>query len=89
MFEGAAELVGAGGRLRTASDAVELADDSIDMLAANEAANALQIAMATAQEKHLLNDVVLIGSNVDELRAGPLRLILYVFGFHRVVRLIL
>lgn len=67
MFEGTAELVRAGGRLRTASDAVELADDSIDMLAANEAADALQVAMAPAQEKHLLNDIVLIGSNIDEL----------------------
>lgn len=88
MLEGAAELVRAGGRLRATADAVELSDDIINMLATNEAADALQIAVASTQEKHLLDDVILVGSDINQLRASPLRLVLYVLGFHRVMRFI-
>ena len=68
-LEGTTELVGAGGALGAAADAVELTDHIVDALATDQLADALQIAIAAAQKKHLLDDVVLIGCHVDQLRA--------------------
>ena len=67
LLEGAAELVGAGGRLRATADAIDALDDIVNLLTSNQLADALQIAIATAQEEYLLDDVVLVGSDVYQL----------------------
>lgn len=82
FLEGAAELVGAGGALSATPDAIELMDYIVDALATNQLAHTLQVAIAASEEKHLLDDVVLISGHVDQLRACALRLILYMFCLH-------
>lgn len=79
LLQCAAELVGARGRLAAAADAVEFADDIVNLLADDEAANTLQVAVASAQEENLLDDVVVVRRRVNEHRAGALCLILYMF----------
>ena len=71
-FQCAAELVGAGGRLPSAADAVEFLDDVVDFLAGDQAADALEISVASAIKEDLLNDALVIDGYVDELRAGAL-----------------
>ena len=82
LFQRATELVGTGRALGTAADAVELADDIIDVLSAHQLADALQIAVAATQEEHLLDDVVLIDGDVNQFRARALCLVLYMFRIH-------
>ena len=65
LFEGAAQLVGAGGAFAAAADAVDAGDDIVDFLATNQLADALQVAVASAKEEDLLDDVVLVGRYVD------------------------
>jgi len=82
FFKGAAELVGARGALRATADAVEPFDDIVDVLAAHQLADTLQVAVAATQEEYLLDDVVLVGRHVDEFRACAVSLVLYMFGLH-------
>ena len=78
-----AKLVGTGGALHTAAYAVEAGNDVVDSLSAHQLADALQVAVTATEEEYLLDDIVLVGGHVDELRARPVGLILYVFCFHR------
>ena len=82
FLEGATELVGTRSALGTATDTIELVDYIVDALATNQLADTLQVAIASAKEKHLLDDIVLISGYVDQLRACALRLVLYMFCLH-------
>ena len=62
-----AELVGTRRALHAAADAVEATDDVVDLLAAHQLADALQVTVASAQEEYLLDDVVLVGCHVNQL----------------------
>ncbi len=74
-----AELVGAGGGFVAAADAAEFGDHVVDFLAGDEAADALQVAVAATEERDLLDDVVVVGRHIDEQRASALGGVLYVF----------
>ncbi len=71
-FQCAAELVGTGGGLPSAADAVEFLDDVVDFLADDQAADTLEVSVASAIKKDLLNDALVIDRHIDELRAGRL-----------------
>lgn len=67
LFQGAAELVGTGGALGATADAVKTLHDVVNMLAANELADALQVAVAASEEEYLLDDVVFVGCHINQL----------------------
>ena len=71
-FQCAAELVGAGGGLASAADAVEFLDDVVDFLSDDQPADALEVPVASAIKEDLLNDALVIDGHIDELRAGAL-----------------
>ena len=71
-FQCAAELVGAGGGLPSAADAVEFWDDVVDFLSDDQPADALEVSVASAIKEDLLNDALVIDGHIDELRAGAL-----------------
>ncbi len=71
-FQCAAELIGAGGGLTSAADAVEFWDDVVDFLAGDQAADALEVSVASAIKEDLLDDALVIDGHIDELRAGAL-----------------
>ena len=71
-FQCAAELVGAGGGLSSAADAVEFLDDVVDFLADDQAADTLEVSVASAYEEDLLDNALVIDRHIDELRAGTL-----------------
>ena len=71
-FQCAAELVGAGGGLASAADAVEFWDDIVDFLSDDQPADALEVSVASAIKEDLLNDALVIDGHIDELRAGAL-----------------
>ena len=75
-------MVGAGGGLDAAADAVQFVDDVVDVLSAHQLADALEVAVASAEEENLLDDVVLVGSHVDQFRACAVGLVLYVLCLH-------
>ena len=77
-----AQLVGARCAFCTATYAVEALDDIVNMLPTHQRADALQVSVAASKKEHLLDDVVLISSHVDELRAGAPRFILYMLCTH-------
>ncbi len=54
----------------------------VNLLTSHQLADALQISITSPQEEHLLDDVVLIGCHVNQLRTSPMSLILYMFRFH-------
>ena len=66
LLQGAAELVGAGGAFAAAVYAVKAGYYVINLLAGYQAADALQVAVASAQECYLLDYVVVIGYYVYE-----------------------
>lgn len=82
LFQGAAELVGTGGAFRATANAVQAEDDVVNLLASHQLADALQVAVAATKEEYLLDDVVLVGSHVNQLRTRAVRLVLYVLRFH-------
>ena len=61
----------------------------VDLLTTHQLADALQVAMTAAQEEDLLDNVVLVGSYVDEFRTGAFCFVLNVFCFHNLVCLCL
>ena len=67
MFQGATELVGTGGAFRTAADAFQTRNDIVYFLSLDKFADALQVAWAAACEEYLLDDIILIGCDVDKL----------------------
>ena len=69
------QLIGAGGLLHAAGDTFDTGDDFIDIHSFHQLCNALQIAVAAAQELDVLNLVVL-QIEVDHLGAGTLGLVL-------------
>ena len=71
-FQCAAELVGAGGGLASAADAVEFWDDVIDFLSGDQPADALEVSVASAIKEDLLHDAVIIDGHIDKLRASAL-----------------
>ena len=83
LLQGSTELVGTRGALLTTADAIDAGDDIVDLLTTNQLADALQVAMTATQEEDLLDDVVLVGSHVDEFRTGAFCLVLYVLCFHK------
>ena len=84
-----AELVGTRGALVSTTDAVDAGDDIVDLLTTHQLADALEVAVTAAQEEDLLDDIVLIGSYVDEFRTGAFCFVLNVFCFHNLVCLCL
>ena len=78
-FQCAAELVGAGGGLASAADAVEFLDDIVDFLSGDQPADALEVSVASAIKEDLLNDALVIDGHIDELRAGALGFVEGVF----------
>lgn len=87
LFQCVAELVGAGGGFVAAADAAQFGDYVVDSLACDEAADALQVAVAATEERDLLDDVVVVGRHVDEHRTGALGGVLYVFHIFLLVGL--
>lgn len=67
LFKGTTELVGTAGALSATAHTVELANHIVDVLATHQLTDSLQVAVTASKEKDLLNDVVLIGRDVDEL----------------------
>ena len=65
LFEGACELVGTAGVLGAAANAVDLADDVVDLLSAHQLADTLQVTITSTQEEYLLDHIVLVGCHVD------------------------
>ena len=82
LFQSTAQLVGTRRILRAASDAVNFADDIVDVLPAHQLTDTLQVAIATTEKEDLLDDVILVCRNVNELRASSLRFVLYMFCLH-------
>ena len=61
LLQGSAQLVRTGGALRAATDAVQSGKYIVNMLPAHQLADALQVAVASTKEEHLLDDVILVG----------------------------
>ena len=66
LFKGSAELVWTGSAFCATADAVETFDDIVDMLAAHQLTDTLQIAVTSSKEEYLLNHIVLVGSHIDQ-----------------------
>ena len=66
LLESSAELIGARGAAHTTVDAIEFADDIVDVLTGDQLADALQVTIATTHKEHLLDDVVLVGCDVNQ-----------------------
>lgn len=75
-------MVRAGSALCTTTNAVETRQHVVDMLSAYKLADALQVAVTASQEEYLLDDVMFVGSHVDQFRTGALSLILDMFCLH-------
>ena len=82
LLQGAAKLIRTTGTFRTTTDAVEFAYHIVDMLSSDQQTDTLQVAVATAKEENLLDDVMFIGCHVDHLRAGALSHVLYMLRCH-------
>jgi len=89
LLQCSAQLVGTGGALGTTADAVQAGDDIVYTLASHQLTDALQVAIASTQKEHLLDDIVLVGCYVNELRARSVRLVLYMFCLHITLRLLI
>ena len=55
-----------------AADAVQFADDIVNLLTCHQTTDPLQVTVATAQKGDLLDDAVVIDRHIDELRASAL-----------------
>jgi len=73
LAQGLAQLVGTRRALHPAADALQSSDDIIDALSSNQLADALQVAIATADKEHLLYHVVLVSRHIDGPRTNPRR----------------
>ena len=62
------QLIGAGGLLHAAGDALDAGDDVIDVHAFDQSGNTLQVAVAAADELNIL-DLVILDLEEDALRA--------------------
>ena len=61
-----AQLVGARSDFVTAAYSFEFVYHVVDFLSGDEAADALEVSVAAAEEGHVLDDVVVVGGDVDE-----------------------
>jgi len=68
------QLVGAGGFLHAAGNALNTGDDLINIHAFDKLCNALQVAVAATQELNILNLIVL-DVKVNRLGAGALGIV--------------
>lgn len=66
LLQCTAKLVGTRGVLCSTTDAVKPTNDVVDVLAADELTDTLQVAVATSKEEYLLDDVVLVGCHVNQ-----------------------
>lgn len=66
LLESSTELIGTRGAAHTTVDAIEFADNVVDMLTDDQLADALQIAIASTHKEYLLDDIVLVGSDVNQ-----------------------
>ena len=68
------QLIGAGGGLHAAADALHTGDHIVDIHTLNQSGNALQIAVAAPKELDGLN-LVILNLKKDALRAGSFGLV--------------
>ena len=68
------QLVGAGGFLHAAGNALNTGDDLINIHAFDELCNALQVSVAATQELNILNLIVL-DVEINRLGAGALGIV--------------
>lgn len=61
-----AQLVGARSDLTAAAYSFEFVYHVVDFLTCHEAADALEVSVAAAEEGHVLDDVVIVGGDVDK-----------------------
>lgn len=66
LFQCPAELVGARSDFVSAAYSFEFVYHVVDFLTCHEAADALEVSVAAAEEGHVLDDVVVVGGDVDE-----------------------
>ena len=67
LFQSPAKLVRTRCALRATAYAVEATDDVVNLLAAHQLADALQVAVASAYEEYLLDDIVVVHRYVYHL----------------------
>lgn len=67
LLQGCGQLVGTGGELVAAADALQPADDIVDALSCHQLAYSLQVTVTATKEKHLLYHVVLVCRHIDDL----------------------
>ena len=79
LADGAAQLVGTRGVFPAAADAFQAGQDFLDFHALDKASDALQVAVATAEEDDVVQTAV-DDVEVDELAAGLFSLIGVVHG---------
>jgi hypothetical protein len=77
-LQGSCQLIGAGGGLQTAGSALQTGNNGIHVHSFYKAANALKIAVATADEIHVL-DFAIFDIEEDALGASALG---FVFKLH-------
>ncbi len=61
-----AKLIRARSNLVSAAYSFEFIYHVVDFLTCHEAADALEVSVAAAEEGHVLDDVVIVGGDVDE-----------------------
>lgn len=76
-----AQLIRARSDFVTAAYSFEFVYHVVDFLTCHEAADALEVSVAAAEEGHVLYDVVVVGGDVDKYGAGALGGVLEVFHF--------
>lgn len=66
LFQCLAKLIRARSNLVSAAYSFEFVYHVVDFLTCHEAADALEVSVAAAEEGHVLYDVVVVGGDVDE-----------------------
>ena len=75
FLQSGSQLIGAGGRLHTAVDALHALDDLIHIHTFHQSADALQVAISTTQVLYIVNFAV-FNFKEDSLGTGSLGLVL-------------
>jgi hypothetical protein len=81
-LECATQLVRTRGTLDATADAIQSSNHIVNFLTCYQLADALQVTIAPAQKEYLLDNVMLIGCHVNQLRTSAVSLILYMFCSH-------
>ena len=82
MFECPAQLVRTRRSFNATANAIQASNHIVNLLTSHQLADALQVSITPTQKEYLLDDVVLIGSHIYQLRTGAVSLILYMFCLH-------